>query len=82
MGVVRLALREGAGLVGVGLIGGLAGAVALRDVIEAELYAVEALDPIVIVAVTAMLALTSLIACFAPARRAARVNPVVALSQQ
>ena len=82
MGVLRLVLREGAGLVGVGLIAGLAGAVALRDVISAELYAVEALDPIVIVAVTAMLALTSLIACFAPARRAARVNPVVALSQQ
>jgi ABC-type antimicrobial peptide transport system permease subunit len=49
LGVVRLVLREGAGLV--------------------------------MVAVTAMLALTSMIACFAPARRAARVNPV-ALSEQ
>ena len=80
--VVNLVLGEGLILVGVGLAAGLCGAVALRQVIASELYNVGAFDPMVILAVTGMLALTSLIACFGPALRAARVNPVVALSQQ
>jgi putative ABC transport system permease protein len=82
MRVVRLVLREGLILVGVGLAGGLLGAVALRRFIASELYAVNALDPIVIGAVTVVLALASLLACFAPARRAARVSPLVALTDQ
>ena len=80
--IMRLILREGAGLVGAGLVVGLAGAVALRGVIASQLYAVGPLDPFVIAAVTAMLALTSTIACFGPAQRAARVSPVIALSSQ
>jgi predicted permease len=82
IGVMRLILREGAGLVALGLLGGLVGAIALRGVIASQLYAIGALDPLVITAVTATLALTSMIACFGPARRASRVSPVVALSDQ
>ena len=81
-GVVRLVLREGATLVGLGLAGGLAGAIALRGAIASELYDVRALDPLVLTAVAAMLALTAILACLSPARRAARVNPVSALSEQ
>ncbi|MBK5297986.1 MAG: ABC transporter permease [Vicinamibacteria bacterium] len=81
-GVLRLVLREGTGLVVAGLAGGLVGAVALKQVIASELYGVGAFDPIVLLAVTGLLGLTSLIACLGPARRAAKVNPLVALSQQ
>ncbi len=80
--VVSMILREGLVLVAIGLVMGLVGAVALRQVIASELYNVGALDPMVILSVTGMLGLTSLVACFGPARRAAKVNPVVALSQQ
>ena len=80
--VIGLVLREGLVLVAAGLVAGLAGAVALRQAIASQLYNVGALDPVVILAVTGVLAVTSLVACFGPARRAAKVSPVVALSEQ
>ena len=49
--------------------------------IASQLYGVGALDPMVILAVTAVLAVAALVACVGPARRAAKVNPVVALSR-
>jgi predicted permease len=81
-GILRLVLHEGLVLVLIGLAGGLAGALALRGLIASQLYGVGALDPVVILAVTGVLACASLMACLAPARRAARVNPVIALTQQ
>jgi putative ABC transport system permease protein len=78
-GILRLVLREGIGLLLVGLAGGLLGAVALRRVIASQLFGVGALDTQVIVAVTAVLAAAALVAAFAPARQATRVDPVVAL---
>jgi predicted permease len=80
--ILRLVLREGAGLVGVGLVGGVIGLLGLHRFMASQLYGVGALDPVVILAVTGVLALASLAACLGPARRAARVNPVEALSQQ
>ena len=80
--ILRLILGEGGLLVAVGLGIGLAGAVALRGAIASQLYAVGALDPVVIVATVGILAVTSLAACWGPARRAARVSPLVALSRQ
>ena len=79
-GVLRLVLREGLGLLAVGLAVGLMGAFALRYVIASELYGITAFDPAVILAVIAVLGLTSFVACVGPALRAARVNPVEALS--
>lgn len=67
-------------LVALGLAGGLAGALALRSAIAAQLYGVGPLDPAVMLGAVAMLAAISFIACLGPARRAARVNPIVALS--
>jgi len=78
--ILQLVLREGVLLVGIGLVGGLVGAVALRSVIASQLYGVGALDPMVILAVTAVLAVAALVACVGPARKAAKVNPVVALT--
>ncbi|HWJ56977.1 MAG TPA: ABC transporter permease [Vicinamibacterales bacterium] len=80
--IVRLILGEGGLLVGVGLAAGLAGAVALRGAIGSQLYGVGALDPMVMAAAIGVLGLTSFIACWGPARRAAKVSPLVALSRQ
>jgi putative ABC transport system permease protein len=81
-GILRLVLREGVVLVLVGLAAGMAGAVALRGVIASQLYGVGALDARVILAVTGVLGVASLVACLGPARRAANVDPVIALTQQ
>ena len=80
--ILRLILGEAAVLVALGLIGGLAGAIALRGAIAAQLYGVGALDPLVMIGAVGILAATSLIACLGPARRAVHVNPLVALSRQ
>ncbi|MPY90983.1 MAG: FtsX-like permease family protein [Luteitalea sp.] len=79
-GILRLVLGEGGLLVALGLAGGLAGALALRSAIAAQLYGVGPLDPAVILGAVAILAATSFSACLGPARRAARVSPIVALS--
>ena len=80
--ILRLVLSEGVLLVALGIAGGVAGALALRGVIASQLYGVGALDPMVILTAVAVLAVVSLIACLGPARRAARVSPLVALSEQ
>ena len=81
-GILRLVLKDGLALVVMGLVAGMAGAVALRGVIASQLYGVSALDPAVMLLAVGVLAATSLVACLGPARRASRVNPVVALGQQ
>jgi predicted permease len=81
-GILRLILREGTVLVLIGLAAGVAGTLALKQVIASQLYGVGALDPLVLGSVSAVLALAALFACLAPARRAARVDPVVALAQR
>lgn len=81
-GILRMVLGEGALLVVVGLGAGLAGSLVLRGVIASHLYGVGAFDPGVVLAAIGVLGVTSLVACLGPARRAAQVNPIVALSQQ
>jgi putative ABC transport system permease protein len=78
-GILQLILREGALLILVGLGAGMAGVLALRGVIASQLYGVGALDPLVIAIVTGTLTIAAALACFGPARRAARVDPVTAL---
>lgn len=77
--VQRLVVRQGMALVAAGVIGGVAGALALTRAVAGMLYGIEATDPLTFVAVPAVLALVSLIACYLPARRAARLDPTVAL---
>jgi len=78
--VFGLVMRDGARIVGVGLMAGLAGAWLLRTYIESLLFGVRALEPVVIAAVAILLTLVSFVAVSIPARRAARVNPVIALA--
>ena len=80
--VLDLVLREGVVLVAVGLVSGAVGAALLRRVIASQLYGIGAFDPVVLLAVTGILAVISLIACLGPARRAATVDPAIALGQQ
>lgn len=77
--VQRLVLGQGMALVAWGVAGGLAGALALTRAVAGMLYGVEATDPVTFAAVPAVLVLVSLIACYLPARRAARLDPTVAL---
>lgn len=81
-GIVKLVFREGAALLGVGVILGGVGAVALRQAVASELYGVRPLEPSVLGGVAVLLVLVTLAACFVPARRAVQVDPVVVLSEQ
>lgn len=79
--IFRLVLGEGVVLVGAGALAGLAGAMALRRTLEAQLYGIDVMDPLVLLIVVASLAVVALIAIAIPARRAARTNPIAALTQ-
>ena len=80
-GIMRLVLREGAALVISGLAIGLIGALALREVLASQIFGLGALDPRVISAAVFVLGATAFVACALPARRAAQVNPAIALNR-
>ncbi len=77
--VMRLVVKQGMVLAVAGLVIGLAGAVALTRLMSSVLYGVSATDAVTFIAVTLLLALVVLIACYLPARRATKVDPMVAL---
>jgi len=81
-GILRLVLREGFELVAIGLILGLAGAASLQKAMASEIYGVRPLDPLVLASVMALLAIVVLAACSVPARRAMRIDPIVALRDE
>ena len=81
-GIVKLVVREGFILVGVGLALGMLAAISLRSVIRSEIYGVGPLDPLVVGGVTLVFGVVALCACMVPARRAAQVDPVIVLNQQ
>ena len=80
--LLRLVLGRGITLVGVGLAVGLLGALAAGRVLVSVLYGVGAIDLIALSTAMVLLALIALIACFFPARRATRVDPMVALREE
>ena len=77
--ILRMVLGRGALLAGVGLVVGLAGAIAGTRLLGSLLYAVQATDPMVFAAVTLLLALVALAASALAARRATAVDPMIAL---
>ena len=79
-GLFRLVLSEGALLVGAGLALGIAGTLLARRALAAQLYGIEAGDPVVAAAVVVVLTVVALAACALPARRATQVDPVGALN--
>ena len=77
--VLRLVLSQGMRMVIIGLALGLAGAFALTRVFASLLLGVGTTDPLTFVGVVVLLTGTALLACWIPARRATKVNPLVAL---
>jgi putative ABC transport system permease protein len=77
--VVAMVMRHGLTLIALGLAIGLAGSSALTGLVEGLLFGVSSSDPVVQLAVVAILGLVAVAACWIPARRAARVDPIVAL---
>ena len=77
--VLKLVVRQGMMLALIGVIVGLAGALALTRVMSSLLFGVTERDPITFVAVAALLIVVAFISCFVPAHRATKVDPLVAL---
>ena len=77
--VLRMVLRQGMRLVVIGICLGLAGSLALTRLLRSLLYEISPADPLSFAVVPILLATVTLLACWLPARRAAKVNPMVAL---
>lgn len=77
--VIRLVLGQGMRLAGIGAALGLVASLALTRVLSALLYGVSATDPASFASVLGLVAAAALLACYIPARRATRVDPMVAL---
>jgi len=77
--IVRLVIRNGVALTMIGIVLGIAGAVALTRVLATLLFEVSTTDPFTFASVAFVLVSSSLLACYIPARRATKVDPLVAL---
>jgi putative ABC transport system permease protein len=77
--MLRLVLGHGLALALTGVAIGLGAAWGLTRFLESQLFGVEPTDPLTFAAVTAVLLATAFLACYVPARRAARVSPMTAL---
>jgi len=80
--VLRMVLWMGARLLGLGLAAGLIASFAVTRLIASQLWGVSPHDPVTLCCVVAVVASTGLAACYFPARRATRVDPMVALRYQ
>lgn len=77
--VLKQVFIEGGRLAALGLILGLTAALALPRFMASLLFGVTSTDPVTLEMVAAVLAIVALVACYIPARRATRVDPIVAL---
>ena len=77
--LLLLVVRQGMSIAVIGMVLGLAGAFALTRFMRTLLYGVQASDPVTFAAIAATLTIVALVACFVPARRAARIDPIVSL---
>ena len=77
--VLKLMVGQGMSLVVIGLMLGLAGAYVTTRLMTSLLFGVTAKDPITFLVVTVVLAIVAFLACYIPARRATKVDPLVAL---
>jgi putative ABC transport system permease protein len=80
--VLEMVFREGMLLAGGGLLLGLTGTYAVGRTMKSVLYGISAIDPLAIGVVAGILVLSAALACYLPARRATRVDPLVALRHE
>jgi ABC-type antimicrobial peptide transport system permease subunit len=80
--VRALVLRQGLAVTGIGLATGFLGAYLLAPVIDRLLISMPATDPVTFVGTALLLTTTTLLACYLPARRATRVNPILTLKNE
>ena len=80
--ILRLVLRQGARLALTGVAIGIAGGLAVAQLLKSLLYEVKPTDPVAFIAVAVLLTVVALLACYVPARRATRVDPVTALRNE
>ena len=77
--VLKLVLGQGAKMTTIGVVLGLIGAFALTRLMSTLLFEVSVTDPVTFSIVVAVLAMVALLACYLPARRAAKTDPMIAL---
>jgi putative ABC transport system permease protein len=80
--VLSLVLRQGLSTTAIGLVLGVGGALALTRLASSLLFEVKPTDPLTFGAVAGVITLVALLACLVPARRATRVDPIVALREE
>jgi len=80
--VLRLIVGQGMKLVSLGIVIGLAGALALNQLIEKSLFGVKATDPLTLTMIALLLTAVASLACYVPARRATKVDPMIALRSE
>jgi ABC-type antimicrobial peptide transport system permease subunit len=77
--VLLLVVGQGARMVFLGVLVGVAAALALTRLMSSQLYGVRARDPLTFIGVAIVLLIVAIFACYIPARRATRIDPIVAL---
>jgi predicted permease len=80
--ILRMALGEGMRIVVIGLASGLVGAAIMTRFFRSMLFGIEPADPMTFLSVSTILAAIALFACYIPAKRATRVDPLVALREE
>src|SRR5579863_6536617 len=80
--VLRMVLGQGMRTILIGVTVGIVGSLALTQTVSSLLFGVTATDPLTFAGVTLMLIAVALLACYIPARRATKVNPIVALRDE
>ena len=80
--VLRMVLKDGARMTLAGIVLGLVGALGLTRLMGSMLYGIKPTDPLTFISVAALLAAIAMLACYVPARRAMKVDPMEALRHQ
>ena len=79
--VLRMVVRQGMALALIGIGVGVGGALGLTRIISSILFNVQATDPVTFIVMALILGFVALAACYLPARRAAKLDPMIALGQ-
>jgi putative ABC transport system permease protein len=80
--VLQLVLGQGIRLTVIGAIVGVLGSLALARLLKSELFSIKPTDPLTLIGAAALMLLVAVVACYLPARRATRVDPLVALRHE